>query len=113
MSRRDQHAYLEHIRAALERIAEYTADGKDAFLASTLQQDAVLRNLEVVGEAVKQLAPDVRAHAPSIAEAARASTLSLHPEPCSMLGFAGAHGRSRHRAGPSRCTHYVVRTAQC
>ena len=57
---------MSSIRAALERIAEYTADGKDAFLGSTLQQDAVLRNLEVVGEAVKQLAPDVRAHAPNI-----------------------------------------------
>ena len=65
MTRHDQHTYLEHIRAALERISEYTADGRGAFLTSTLQQDAVLRNLEVIGEAVKQLAPEVRAQAPN------------------------------------------------
>jgi uncharacterized protein with HEPN domain len=66
MSRHDQHTYLEHIRDALERVTEYTAQGKDHFLASTLHQDAVLRNLEIVGEAVKRLTPDVRAQAPNI-----------------------------------------------
>lgn len=65
MSQHDQRTYLEHIRAALERIAEYTTQGKDAFLASTLVQDAVLRNLEVVGEAVKQLSSELRAQAPN------------------------------------------------
>jgi uncharacterized protein with HEPN domain len=64
MNEHDQRTYLEHIRAALERIADYTTQGKDAFLTSTLLQDAVLRNLEVVGEAVKRLAPEVRALAP-------------------------------------------------
>lgn len=61
MNEHDQRTYLEHIRAALERVADYTTQGKHAFLTSTLLQDAVLRNLEVVGEAVKRLAPEVRA----------------------------------------------------
>lgn len=65
MSQHDQRTYLEHIRDALERIAEYTTHGRDVFLASRLQQDAVLRNLEVVGEAVKRLSPEVRARAPN------------------------------------------------
>jgi uncharacterized protein with HEPN domain len=51
--------YLEHILAALERIQRYTA-GKstDEFMASTLLQDAVLRNLGIIGEAAHRLLAD-------------------------------------------------------
>ncbi len=38
--------YFESIRDCLERIAEYTATGEQAFLASRLIQDGVIRNLE-------------------------------------------------------------------
>ena len=47
--------YLESIRDCLERIAEYTESGEDAFLASRLIQDGVIRNLEVIGEATKNI----------------------------------------------------------
>jgi uncharacterized protein with HEPN domain len=47
--------YLEHIVDAIDRIREYTRDGRDAFLRDAKTQDAVLRRLEVVGEAVKNL----------------------------------------------------------
>jgi uncharacterized protein with HEPN domain len=51
--------YLEHILVALERIREYTA-GKSAmdFAASTFLQDAVLRNLGIIGEAARRLLTD-------------------------------------------------------
>ena len=39
--------YLESICDGLERIAEYTAAGEEAFLSSRLIQDGVIRNLEV------------------------------------------------------------------
>lgn len=44
--------YLAHILEAIERIARYT-DGQDlaAFLVNPLVQDAVVRNLEIIGEA--------------------------------------------------------------
>jgi uncharacterized protein with HEPN domain len=44
--------YLEHILTAIRRIEEYTA-GLDAesFLADEMVQDAVIRNIEVIGEA--------------------------------------------------------------
>jgi uncharacterized protein with HEPN domain len=44
--------YLGHILKAIERIKRYT-EGMDeaAFLSSDLVQDAVLRNIEVIGEA--------------------------------------------------------------
>lgn len=62
--------YLEHTLAALERIQRYTS-GKSAvdFMADTLLQDAVLRNLGVVGEAAHRLlaeSPDYAAKHPEI-----------------------------------------------
>ncbi|OWT62132.1 hypothetical protein CEY11_08250 [Candidimonas nitroreducens] len=44
--------YLAHILEAIERIDEYTSGLSTArFLQNKLIQDAVLRNLEIVGEA--------------------------------------------------------------
>ena len=39
--------YLESIRDSLERIAEYTAPGEQAFMDSRLIQDGVIRNLMI------------------------------------------------------------------
>jgi len=52
---RDDQVYLLHIRDACSRIITYTGRGEQTFLSDTLVQDAVLRNLEVIGEAVKNL----------------------------------------------------------
>ena len=44
--------YLDHILEAIERIEEYVEDlDENAFLLNQLIQDAVIRNLEVIGEA--------------------------------------------------------------
>ena len=44
--------YLCHILEAIERIEEYVSDmDETSFLANKLVQDAVIRNLEVIGEA--------------------------------------------------------------
>lgn len=55
MSRRDELAlrdYLEHIRQAIRRIQRYVAEiDHAAFLANEEKQDAVIRNLEIIGEA--------------------------------------------------------------
>lgn len=58
--------YLESIRDCLERIAEYTASGEQAFLDSRLIQDGVIRNLEVIGEATKNLSSALRDANPAI-----------------------------------------------
>lgn len=57
--------YLSHIQQAIERISTYL-DGvsRDDFVADTLLQDAVIRNLEIVGEASRNI---VRHH-PEFAE---------------------------------------------
>jgi len=44
----------------MKRIAEYTAGGEETFLASRLIQDGVIRNLEVIGEATKNLSSELR-----------------------------------------------------
>ncbi len=47
--------YLGHILEAIERIEEYVANMDErAFLASKLVQDAVIHNIEVIGEALKK-----------------------------------------------------------
>lgn len=44
--------YLGHIIEAIERIEEYVSDMDEvSFLASKLVQDAVIRNIEIIGEA--------------------------------------------------------------
>ncbi|MCP9819390.1 DUF86 domain-containing protein [Synechococcus sp. Cruz-9H2] len=52
--------YLTSISEALERINLYTPEGRSAFLASTLVKDGVIRNLIMIGEAVKNLSADLR-----------------------------------------------------
>jgi uncharacterized protein with HEPN domain len=48
--------YLEHILEALERIFNYVDDVDEVgFLTNVLIQDAVLRNLEIIGEASNKL----------------------------------------------------------
>jgi len=50
---KDAAVFLRHIRDAITRIETYTAAGRRAFLTDTMVQDAVIRNLEVIGEAVR------------------------------------------------------------
>lgn len=62
---RDQ-VYLRHIIEAIEKIERYTAVGKDVFLTESHWQDAVVRQLEVVGEATKRLSGALREAHPEI-----------------------------------------------
>lgn len=62
---RDYLLYLEDIELALERIERYTQGlSFDAFSADEMRIDAVVQNLETLGEAVKHLPDDIRALAP-------------------------------------------------
>lgn len=65
MSSRDA-VYLDHIAERIRRIEECAQEGKEAFESSPILQDAVIRNFEVIGEAVKQLSPGLRDRYPSI-----------------------------------------------
>lgn len=53
---KDDRIYLlHHIRDAIRQIVEYTAIRKEEFCADRKTQDAVVRNLEIIGEATKRL----------------------------------------------------------
>jgi uncharacterized protein with HEPN domain len=63
---KDSGLYLQHIADACARIRGYTASGRPAFMASQLIQDAVVRNLQVIGEAAKRLPEDLTSRSPEI-----------------------------------------------
>ncbi|MGH8065205.1 MAG: HepT-like ribonuclease domain-containing protein [Candidatus Entotheonellia bacterium] len=51
--------YLRHILEAIEKIESYISVGRDAFMTTTHWQDAVIRQLEIIGEATKRLSQDL------------------------------------------------------
>jgi uncharacterized protein with HEPN domain len=63
---KDDRLYLLHVRDAVDRIREYTSAGRDAFFGDPKTQDAVIRNLEVVGEAVKRISAAATSSKPEI-----------------------------------------------
>ena len=63
---KDDRLYLIHILECIGKIEEYTAEGRAHFMNSTLLQDAVIRNLEIIGEAVKHLSGTVKEKPPAI-----------------------------------------------
>ncbi len=59
---RDHSLYLKDILAAIDAINEFTAGmNLEAFQADDKTASAVIRKLEVIGEAVKQIPDDLRA----------------------------------------------------
>ena len=63
---KDDRVYLQHIRDALQDIAEYCGSNHGAFLDDRMRQDATLRKLEIIGQAVKNLSEDTRSRRPEI-----------------------------------------------
>ena len=64
---RDYKVFLEDILEAIRKIRIYT-DGLSlqAFTADAKTFDAVIRNLEIIGEAAKQIPEDVRSQSPEV-----------------------------------------------
>ena len=59
-----QGAYLAHILEAIQDIQNYASTGRDAFMADRMRQDAIIRKIEIIGEAVKNLSDEVKRLAP-------------------------------------------------
>lgn len=59
--------YIEHIIEALDKISRYI-DGqtRDSFLENSEKQDAVIRQLEIIGEATKRISINIRDKNPEI-----------------------------------------------
>ena len=52
---KDRSIYIQHIWDCMGWIQSYIAEGKEAFLTDHKTQDAVIRNIEIIGQAVKDL----------------------------------------------------------
>ncbi len=63
---RDEKRYLLDIAECIERIEEYTRDGREAFIQTKIIQDAVVRNFEIIGEATKKISQDLRQSYPDV-----------------------------------------------
>lgn len=60
-------AWLLDMLQAAEKVMEYARDlTQDKFMASSLHQDAIIRQLMIVGEASKRVSPEFRNEHPEI-----------------------------------------------
>jgi uncharacterized protein with HEPN domain len=63
---KDDRLYLGHIREAAERIVLFSREGEEHFRSDVRTQDAIIRNLQVMGEAVKKVSAETRAAHPKV-----------------------------------------------
>lgn len=67
MSKRRDWEYLSDILESIGRILAYTEGmAEDQFMTDAKTQDAVVRNLEIIGEATKKLSPEIRDKFPDV-----------------------------------------------
>lgn len=63
---KNEKLYLSNIKECIEKIETYTSEGKDVFMRNRMMQDAVIRNLEIIGEATKRISTELREQYPNI-----------------------------------------------
>ena len=67
MINKDNYVYLQHVLDSIHRIDEYTKGiSKHDFMKNYLIQDAVIRQLEIIGEAVKRISSELKERFPGI-----------------------------------------------
>jgi uncharacterized protein with HEPN domain len=63
---KNQVLYLTNIQDCIQAIENYTPEGKQAFFTNKMMQDAVIRNLEIIGEATKRLSEEIITNYPNV-----------------------------------------------
>ena len=58
--------YLTHILDAIEKIETYISVGHGVFVSTSHWQDAVIRQLEIIGEATKRLSKQLCSQHPQV-----------------------------------------------
>lgn len=56
---RDQ-TYVNQILDAINKINDYTVEGRDVFYETVIIQDAVIRNIEIIGEVSKRISDEFK-----------------------------------------------------
>lgn len=57
---KSDNVYLTHIAECINNIESFIPNGRTDYFSSKLIQDAVIRNLEIIGEATKRISKDFR-----------------------------------------------------
>lgn len=65
MNERDR-LYLRHVLDAIGAIESFTSEGRGLFMSDRKTQSAVVRQIEIIGEAVKQLSPALTGSEPAV-----------------------------------------------
>ncbi len=65
MNERDR-LYLRHVLDAIGAIESFTVEGQSGFMSDRKTQSAVVRQLEIIGEAVKQLSSSLTGSEPTV-----------------------------------------------
>jgi uncharacterized protein with HEPN domain len=64
---KDDSIYIDHILKSINRILDYISDkDRESFEADLVTQDAVVRQLEIIGEATKRVSTELRSKHPDI-----------------------------------------------
>ena len=64
---KDDSAYIEHILKCISKITEYTKNiDRNSFDKEEMVQDAVIRNIEITGEATKKISDHLKRNYPEI-----------------------------------------------
>lgn len=63
---KDDGLYLDHIIECIDRVRTYTRDGRDAFMADHMIQDAAIRNLQIMAESTQRLSGALKVRHPEM-----------------------------------------------
>jgi uncharacterized protein with HEPN domain len=63
---KDDRLYLHHMLERCHRITRFVGPGRESFMASEVLQDAIIRNIEVIGEAAKRVSIETRTQMPTV-----------------------------------------------
>jgi uncharacterized protein with HEPN domain len=63
---KDDRVYIHHILDCIRHIDQYCQNGEATFRGSELVQDAVLRNLQTLGESTQRIGDRLKARHPEV-----------------------------------------------